>query len=337
MPLGSHIIGSRSWANQVEAMSLVQISRAASVRRRYADAMYDVIIVGGGPAGLSAALVLGRARRSVLVIDQGNPRNAHARAVHGYLTRDGTNPLQLLRLARAELRRYKIHLERGEVVQARRRSNDFEVRVHRGARYQARKLLLATGVRDELPRLDALTDFYGASIHHCPYCDGWEWRDRRLAAYGRGKPGLGLALALKGWSNDVIVLTDGERGRLKRYASQIKRHRIVVHEQKIATLEGRGAKLRRIVFEDGSSIERDAMFFNTGQRQKSRLAEMLGCEYDKKGGVIVDPRERTCIPGLYLCGDASKDVQFVIQAAAEGAVAAVTINKEFQEEEGRML
>jgi thioredoxin reductase len=299
--------------------------------------MYDVIIVGGGPAGLSAALVLGRARRSVLVIDQGNPRNAQARAMHGYLSRDGANPLSFLHMGRAEIRRYRVRFHRAEVVDGRRRRDHFEVVTHARRRFRSRKLLLATGVRDQLPRIDGLSDFYGSSVHHCPYCDGWEWRDRRLAAYGHGKPGLGLALALKGWSDDVVVLTDGVKGRLEPYRAQMKRQGIRSCEQKIARLEGRSGKLQRIVFEDGSTLSRDALFFNTGQRQKSALAGKLGCEFDARGGVRVDKRERTRVPGLYLCGDASKDVQFVIQAAAEGAIAAVTIHKEFQEEEGRTL
>lgn len=299
--------------------------------------MYDVIIVGGGAAGLSAALMLGRARRSVLVIDQGNPRNRHADAMHGYLTRDGSNPRDFLDLGRAELRRYGIHFRPDEVIDARKLRARFDVRTHSGERFECRKLLLATGVRDQLPRIEGLREFYGTSIHHCPYCDGWEWRNRRLAAYGHGKAALGLALSLKNWSSDVVVLTDGIRGRLNAYRSMLRRQRIRMHQAKIARLEGERGRLRRVVFGDGTSLERDAMFFNTGQRQKSELAVKLGCEFDRRGGVIVDKRERTCVPGLYLCGDASRDVQFVVQAAAEGAIAAVTINKEFQEEEGRTL
>src|SRR5687767_12385523 len=145
--------------------------------------MYDVIIVGGGPAGLSAALVLGRCRRTVLVIDQGKPRNAAAQAMHGYLTRDGINPSDLLHLARRELRRYGVEFRRDEVTQAKRQRDRFEVVTHKRERFRSRKLLLATGIRDQLPRIEGLTELYGISVHHCPYCDGWEWRDRALAAY----------------------------------------------------------------------------------------------------------------------------------------------------------
>lgn len=286
---------------------------------------------------MSAALVLGRACKRVLVIDQGSPRNAYAKHMHGYLSRDGFNPMKLLKIGRDELARYEIDLLSDEVTGAKRRAKGFEVRTHSRKRFTSRKLLLATGIRDRLPRIEGFTDLYGISVHHCPYCDGWEWRDKRLAAYGDGKSALGLALSLKNWSDDVLICTNGEGRALRPYRDVIRKHQLQVCAEPITRLEGRDGKLRRIVFESGKSIVRDAMFFNTGQRQKSALAQRLGCEFDKKGGVIVDKRERTCVPGLFLCGDASKDVQFVVQAAAEGAIAAVAINKEFQEEQGRVL
>ena len=297
--------------------------------------MIDVIIVGGGPAGLSAALVLARACRSIVVIDNGNPLNSPARRMHGYLSRDGINPRRLLQIGRKQLERYGADLLDGEVVEARRLKTGFSVRTGSGQRFRSRKLLLTTGVRDELPQLKGFREFYGTSVHHCPYCDGWEWRDRKLVAYGGGKAGAGMALLLRGWSRVVTVVTDGEKPPPAYERKQLEQHGIVLRTTKIDRLEGRNSRLRNILFVDGTSLQCDAMFFNTGQRQKSSLAATLGCEFDRHGGVVVDRRERTCVPGLYLAGDASGDMQFVIQAAAEGAMAAVTINKEFQEEEGR--
>src|SRR6185436_7932578 len=162
--------------------------------------MYDVIIVGGGPAGLSAALVLGRCRRRVLVIDAGHPRNAAAQDVHGLYTRDGTEPAELQRLARAEAQRYGVEFKDAEAVGGSCGPGRFEVSCDDGAKLQARKLLLATGVADILPEIPGLKELYGRSVHHCPYCDGWEHKDCRLAAYGRGEAGAGLALCLRTWS-----------------------------------------------------------------------------------------------------------------------------------------
>jgi len=297
--------------------------------------MLDVIIVGGGPAGLSAALVLARACRSIVVIDNGNPRNAPARRMHGYLSRDGINPKRLLAISRKQLEPYGIDIVDDEAVHARRLKTGFSVRTRLGQRLQSRKLLLATGVRDQLPQLQGFREFYGTSVHHCPYCDGWEWRGRKLVAYGGGKAGAGMALLLRQWSKVVTVVTNGDKPPSPNQRRQLDLYGIALQTTKIDRLEGRHGRLRSIVFTDGASLQCDAMFFNTGQRQRSSLADNLGCEFDRHGGVVVDRRARTCVPGLYLAGDASGDMQFVIQAAAEGALAGVAINKEFQEEEGR--
>lgn len=300
--------------------------------------MQDVIVVGAGPAGLNAALVLARCRRSVLVIDHGKPRNAASHAMHNYLSRDGVNPHELLKLGRAECRGYGVKFIHAEVLDAvRRPAGHFEVKLHDRQRFRSRKLLLATGVRDQLPRIEGLAELYGTSVHHCPYCDGWEWRGKRLAAYGKGKEAVGLALVLKTWSDDILVCLDGQGGLRPSHRDAIKREGFDLCEQKISRLAAANGRLHRVEFEDGTSARRDALFFNTGQQQKSTLAERLGCEFDGRGGVKVDRRERTGVPGLYLAGDASRDVQFVICAASQGAVAAVAINRDFQDEAGHVL
>jgi thioredoxin reductase len=295
--------------------------------------MHDVIIVGAGPAGLSAALVLGRARRGVLVVDSGRPRNRFARELHGYLSRDGIAPLGLLALGRREIARYGVQWREGEVVRARASARGFFLTLRDGARLTCRKLVLATGVRDLLPQIDGLLPLYGTSVHHCPYCDGYEWRDRRLAALGKAGKAIGLALALRTWSRDVIALTNGPARISVEDRARLARSGIALETRRISRLEGSRGRLRRIVLRDGASIARDALFFSSGSEQASALAAQLGCTFKKDGGVRIDRRERTGVPGLFLVGDASKDVQFSIVAAAEGATAAVVINRELQDEE----
>lgn len=296
--------------------------------------MFDVIVVGGGAAGLSAALVLARCRRSVVVCDAGRPRNAAAHAIHGYLTRDGTSPLELLRLGRDEVCSYGVEYRDGEVVAASRHADgSFSAALEDGSTIKARRIVIATGVADVLPAIEGVREMYGRSVWHCPYCDGWEVRDRPLAVYGRGRNGYGLALGLRTWSRDIVLCTDGPTRLRRSELDRMTRLGIGMRSDRILRVEGTDGQLERIIFASGDPLERRGMFFNTGQRQVSQLALQLGCRFNRKGTVVTSRTEETGVPGVYVVGDASHDVQFLIVAAAEGAKAAVRINHEFQEEE----
>lgn len=299
-----------------------------------AEALFDVIIVGGGPAGLSAALVLGRCRRSVLVCDAGRPRNAASHALHGFITRDGSNPAEFLELARRDLAQYEtVELIRAEVTSVNRTNDNFELTLNNGQSVRSRKLLLATGVVDELPDVDGLREFYGRSVFHCPYCDGWEIRDQPIAVYGTGENALGLALELTLWSRDLVLCTDGPSELTTEQTERLAEHSIALREDRLERLEGRDGVLERVIFVNGDNLERRAMFFSTGQHPRSDLAKDLGCEFTDQGCVATGEYEATTVPGAYAAGDTSHMVQFVIVAAAEGAQAAVAINKELMKED----
>jgi len=298
------------------------------------DTSFDVIIIGAGPAGLNGALVLGRCRRRVLLCDTGQPRNAASHGLHNYLTRDGINPTEFLRIGREELKSYKtVELRQIEVTDARLLDHGFEVTLSNGERAVARKLLIATGVVDEIPNLEGMASFYGHSVFHCPYCDGWEMRDQPLAVYGKGEKGLGLTLELILWSRDLVLCTDGPSELAAEDLARLAQHKIPVREEPILRLEGKDGVLNQIVFADGQTIQRRAMFFSTSQRQASELPKKLGCEFTEQGCVATGEYEATNVPGLYVAGDASRLVQFVIVAASEGAQAAVAINKELMKED----
>jgi thioredoxin reductase len=295
--------------------------------------MYDVIIVGAGPAGLSAALMLGRCRRRVLVIDSGSPRNAASRAMHGFLSRDGMPPREFLTTAREQMRRYDtVELRDGCVVEAECREGTFHVTLEDGAQHAARKLLIATGVVDNLPDIPGFRELYGLSVFHCPYCDGWEVRDQPLAIYGRGGRGLGLSLELTAWSRDLVLCTDGPSELAADDRARLERNGIRVREERVVRLEGPGG-LERVVFAASEPLARRALFFTTGQRQQSRLAQGLGCEINEKGTVRTGKYEATHLSGLYVAGDASRAVQWVVVAAAEGAEAAFAINTDLLKED----
>src|SRR6187549_1797435 len=218
--------------------------------------------------------MLGRCRRSVLVVDHGRNRNAASHALHGFLTRDGTPPSEFLRLAREELAQYTtVELRAGEVVAAECRSSNFCITLASGEEVHARKLLLATGVVDNLPGIPGFRELYGRSVFHCPYCDGWEVRDQPLAIYGRGDRGIGVALELTAWSRDLVLCTDGPSEIDPEDLGRLTRNGIGVREERVTGLHVADGRLSRIVFDDGEPLARRALFFTTGQYQRSDLLE----------------------------------------------------------------
>ena len=292
------------------------------------EEVLDAIIVGGGPAGLSAALVLGRCLRRVLVCDAGHPRNEPARIFNGFLSRDGSNPAEFLQICRDQLRRYEtIEFRRVKVVDVGRGDCQFTAILETGERVTCRMLLLATGLVDELPQIENFRPFYGSTVHNCPYCDGWECRDQSIAVAGGNQDSVDLAIELLLWSKDLVLCTNGPLRCKRQTLETIRRLNIRVIETPIARLEGKGDKLEGIRFTDNYFLLRSALFFSPGQYQRSHLAEQLGCEFCEDNNCIqCGENAATNIPGVYAAGNASRGVQLVIAAAAEGMQAAFAIN-----------
>ena len=299
--------------------------------------LYDVVIVGGGAAGLSAAIVLGRCRRRVFLCDLGQPRNRASGAVHCLLGHEGTPPSDLLQKGRLELELYTtVTLQRGAVEKIAPSGNQFSVQCADGSTLSARKVLLTTGLIDDVPRLPGIERLYGRSVHHCPYCDGFEHRDQPIAVYGADDKGAGLALMMKQWSSDVLLCTDGPSQFSSVMLERLQQHGIPVCSETIAKLEGTDdGILQKIHLQSGKTLKRGAMFFTTGCRQSSDLSAALGCVRDEKGGIVTDPvTEESSVRGVYVAGDASRDVLLVAVAIAEGAKAGVAINRALLQEDG---
>jgi thioredoxin reductase len=305
------------------------------------EPIYDAVIVGGGPAGLSAALLLGRSRRRVIVIDENHPRNEVARELHGFLTRDGIAPAELRKAGRADLSKYGCDVRQDVVARAEcvadetgsRFSTAFRVITAAGKSFVCRKLLFATGMRDEPPDFPGVRECYGATIHHCPYCDGWEHRDRRLLAYGEDAvKGVELGLALRGWSPHVTVLTHGTI-LSEEDQRRLETNRVAWAAERIVRFQHEGSRLLGVECELRETLPADALFFSAPQRSKCELAGSLGVTCDDEFAGRTSDKQQTNVPGIFIAGDADGDVQFAIVAAAEGAKAAVAMNAELLQED----
>ena len=295
--------------------------------------LQDCIIIGGGPAGLNAAVVLGRCRRKVILFDTKQYRNRFSHGMHNYLTRDDILPANFIGIAHQELDKYGVKVIYKKIEKARRNEDGiFVVREEDGTLHHSKKLLVATGLADKLPEIEGFKEMYGKSVFHCPYCDGWEMRDKKMGVYARNKDGWELALNFKGWTKDVTLYTDGKNNVKPYQKEMLDANGIKVMPLHIRKLVGDDGQLQKIVFKNGEEQDCDALFFVNGYVQQCNLAETFGCEVNKKGVVVTNLLQQTNTPGLYVAGDAARDMHFVVVAAAEGAKAGVSINKELQKE-----
>jgi thioredoxin reductase len=254
---------------------------------------YDCIVVGAGPAGLSAALTLGRARRRTLVLDSGQPRNHAARHMHGVLGHDGLPPAELRAKGVEELSRYGIEVRAEEVSDA------------EALRARAHTLILATGLLDRTPAVPGFDALYGITAHTCPYCDGWEHRDKRLAVYATGEAAAHMGPLLRQWSDDVIVFDPADVTRLHH--------------------DGDG-HLTHVELSDGERVARDALFFRVAVEPRTQLAQALGCELDEQGFIVAGEDRMTTVDGVYAVGNCVDQMLNVPMAIADGARAGVAVN-----------
>jgi len=296
--------------------------------------LYDSIVVGAGPAGLSASLFLARYRRRVLTFHHNSPRNEYAHGVHGFLGHHGISPAELLARGRDEVTSHGGLIIEACVTGIERLSNE-HFRVHTGhgnqdsRTFDAQRVLLATGLRDLTPDCPGFRDFYGVSVHHCPDCDGYECIDKRIAVLGSGTKTVGFALGLLTWTNHITLITEGKDDLSQEDRAKLAAFQISVREQSIKALDGdlKSKQLRRILFNDGDALECDALFFNLGTEPASNLHELLGCKLDESCGLVwVDQTQQTSVEGVYAAGDLTPDSQLAIVAAAEGAMAAIHIH-----------
>ena len=290
--------------------------------------LLDVVIVGAGPAGLSAALTLGRSRRRVLLLDGGPPRNASVSAGHGLLTRDGMHPADLKAQALADLAPYDVTVCPDGAREIRRDpAGAFSVRVGQDW-HRTRVLLFATGVRDVLPAVPGLRERWGQGVYHCPYCDGWEHEGRALAVYGCGQSAHHLALTVRAWSDRVTLLCDGDPALTPEQTRDLRRVGVRIRTEPVRHLRGGPLEDQPVcvTFRGAPPLLVDAVFLAPEQQQGSHLPASLGCQLNDRGRVQVDDHQETSVPGVFAVGDMTGAPQYVVQAAAAGMHAAQVIN-----------
>jgi thioredoxin reductase len=234
--------------------------------------LYDVIIVGGGPAGLSAALVLARCRRNILLFDTGKPRNIYSDKMNGFLSRDGINPSEFISIARQDIAKYNVKWLKEEIIKGEKSGDVFKVRSANGKIFQSKKLLMATGIVDNLPPIEDIDKFYGKSIHHCPYCDGYENREKKIAIIGEGKSGIELTKTLSIWSKNLVFFTNGKKLEYKG-KKIIAEMNIPVVSQKIIKCIGKDTQIEHLELENGEKIECNTVFLNTNPTQHCKLSD----------------------------------------------------------------
>jgi thioredoxin reductase len=288
----------------------------------------DCAIIGAGPAGLNAALVLGRARRTVLLFDDNKPRNAVTQHSHGFITRDGVAPAEFRAIGRRELTNYpSVELYSNRVESVKKQADTFELLTDRGEKFEARNIILATGVQEILPAVEGIYNYYGRSLFNCPFCDGWELRDKPLVLIVENERAAShLPKLLYNWSHDLVVCTNGYQVLNDEQKQFLAKYRIEVIEDKIVALAGQDGQLERVVFENHPAIERSGGLLGIQWKQATPIAQELGCETNAQGGIATDEMGRTSVKGVYAAGDTSTVMQAqLIYAAANGSKAAMGI------------
>ncbi|SDZ38249.1 Thioredoxin reductase [Evansella caseinilytica] len=293
----------------------------------------DVAIIGGGPAGLNAALVLGRARKQVAVIDEGRPRNAVTREAHGFLTRDGISPADFRRIAKEEISAYpNVCFVADTVVSIAGADGQFQIATAQGITFVSKKLLFAVGMKDRPLDIPGLTEVYGKSAFVCPYCDGWELRDESLVVINKGEELLHFAPIISGWTDRFTICTNGPDELTEDQREELRRHQVPVYDSPIRSIDSNDGIVHQVVLEDGTTIPCRGIFFKPELIPGSDLPQSIGCDITEAGMVIVDDFGKTNIPGVYSAGDAASKMYQAIAAASMGALTAAAINNELNME-----
>jgi thioredoxin reductase len=295
-----------------------------------ANRLYDVAIIGGGPAGLSASIWLARYLHDVVLVDSGDPRNWETRGINGFLGLPNIRPAELRGAARDEARKQGVELVDAVCDRVVCQDEDtFELALESGVVIRARRLLLAIGLKDVWPDVPGLDRVYGRTAHVCPDCDGHECVDKKVVVIGSGRKAVGMALNLTTWTSDIVICTNGEPANLdlQEYCDKLDALNIPVIEFPISCVDHSGSRVHSLTFESGLALDTDEIFFAIGQYPADDLGAQLHCDRDAGGHIIVDESYHTSVRNCFAAGDIVPGPQLAVAAAADGAIAALAIHK----------
>ncbi|SFX71765.1 Thioredoxin reductase [Bacillus altitudinis] len=294
--------------------------------------LLDCAIIGGGPAGLSAALVVGRGRKQVIVFDDELPRNRVTQESHGFITNDGMTPFEIRQTGEADLQKYpNIQIKRSRINDIQKREEFFTLLTHEGDTFEAKKIILATGLQDILPEIEGIHDVYGKTLFSCPFCDGWELKDKALALIAENQRALHMAKLLSNWTKDLIVFTNGH-GLAEEDKSLLTEHSIQVIDVPIVSIDHDNGELRSLQLANGETVKREGGFVASEFKQSAPFAEKLGCQMTKNAGIETDILGRTTVSGVFACGDNLGGPAQLVLAAAAGSQAGMGVIHELVQE-----
>lgn len=294
----------------------------------------DAIIIGGSYAGLSAGMALGRALRNVLIIDSGKPCNSQTPHSHNFMTQDGKTPKEISSLAKEQVLKYKsIQFYDGLAINGTKTETGFEIITQSGEKFQAKKLIFATGVKDIMPNIQGFSDCWGISIIHCPYCHGYEYSNDKTGILANGDMAFEMGKLINNWTKDLIVFTNGIATFTSEQLEKLAKHSIKVIENEIDYFEHTKGQIENLIFKDGSKTAVKALYSRPAFEQHCIIPKQLGCELTEQNYIKIDPFQRTTQHGIFACGDNTTMLRSVSYAVAMGGIAGTMINREIIEEE----
>lgn len=294
---------------------------------------FDVIIIGGSYSGLAAGMALGRALRTVLIIDSGKPCNRQTPHSHNFITQDGKTPNEIATLAREQVEKYDtVKFYNGLAIKGVKTESGFEIETSSGEMFNATKLIFATGIKDIMPAIPGFSECWGITVIHCPYCHGYEVRNQKTGILGNGEYGFEFSSLISNWTNALTLYTNGKSTLTSEQTAKLIKHNISIVEDEIEELGHKNGYLNQMVFKKNKSVHIEALYTRTPFIQHCPIPELLGCELNNDGYIKVDPAQKTNVHGVFACGDNTARMRTVANSVAMGTTAGMMVNKELIEE-----